>query len=126
MKKAWFAAGLLAFMVTFCMVINHIVTRYAGEILDCLDEAEWLADQGDFEGAQGRVIEAITLCEDKMPLFSMSIPTSRTNEVDSLLQEVLEQLACRDYKTYKARNALLVSELGTLSEGYKANWATVM
>ena len=126
MRKAWIAGGLIVFMAVFCLVINNMVTAHIGEILDRLDEAEWQADHDDFEGAQAYVLSALELWGDKIPLFSMALPASRTFEVSTALQVIREQLACQDYDTYKASNALLVSELGILSEGYKVSWESVM
>jgi len=126
MKIVWLAAGLMALIIVFCFLINNTVSGHVNKILNHLDEAERLADHDEFEGARQSVLAALALWEQKAPLFAMVFPAQRTNEVESALMEVREQLACQDYQSYKAGNALLISALEMLDKGYRVSWENVM
>jgi len=126
MRTAWFAAGLMALILTFIFALNRSVSTSVDEILIRLDTVEHLAETGEFEAAQQALLLAHSLWEEKMPLFSMSIPARHTSEVSAALHGLHEQLMCKNYNAYKSDSALLLAALKDMQKGVLVSWENVM
>ena len=116
MKRGWLAAVLLVGMVA--LASWHVVTLgdLTGELGEFLAQAEKLAEQGDWEGANRLTQKAADRWDSKHFYLHATLEHDVTDQIATSFAETLEFIQCQEAGEYSAANARLMEQLELLGE----------
>lgn len=125
MKTVGLAVVLMLAVIAGSLFMNATVEGHLEEILDLLDEGEWLAGEKKLTEARESVLEALNIWEEHMWLFAADFPTAEIEVVNAGLERIREELSCGAYEDYKADNAALTAHLSGLKKNHRPIWENI-
>lgn len=116
MKRGWLAIALLAAMVALAAWHACAMTALTGGLTDALEQAENLAEAGDWDGARQATMDAQSRWDDAGFHLHVTLDHAVVDEVSAGFAETLEFLELREAGEYSAANARLMERLELLGE----------
>ena len=126
MKRLWIAVLLLAALLGATLANAWYLGHLTGELTTALEEAEKLAEGGDWTGAQAATEDAFQRWNSHEIYLHILLRHADTDQIYAGFQEALEYLDCREAGEYSAANARLMLRLGLLSEAERLTLKNVL
>lgn len=114
MKRLWISVFLMVFIFIATLWNVGYLTRFTNQITALLTDAETLAEDGNWAGAQSLTNDAKDLWESKEPYLYITLIHSDTDEIYVGFREVLEFIYRQEDGEYSAANARLIAGLELL------------
>lgn len=116
MKRLWIAVALLAALFVSTLFSSQYLKSLATDLTGTLEQAETMAEQGDWSGAGRLTQEAQARWKNHdMYLYTM-LRHSDTDLVETGFREVQEFIDCQEGGEYSAANARLIAQIELLYE----------
>ncbi len=116
MKRGWLAAALHAAMLGAAFWHMTTLGSLTGELGDLLAQAEELAEQGDWEGAERMTRTASERWDSRHFYLHATLEHQLTDEIAVSFAQTLELIQCQEAGEYSAANARLMKQLELLGE----------
>lgn len=116
MKRIWISLSLLAVVFCAALVNAHYLEGICTELIDLLTEAEVLAEQDDWAGAEELTQEVIQRWESKDVYFHTVLRHAEIDQVQSGLRQVHEFIHWQEGGEYSAANAQLMTQIELISQ----------
>ena len=116
MKRLVICAGILIFLLAATLVNSWALERTSNRLSDLLEQAESLAESGDWAQAEALTLQAQQSWTDASDYLYIVLRHSDTDQVDTGFREVLELLRCRESGEYSSVNSRLTAQIRLLSE----------
>lgn len=116
MKRGWLAVALLVALVVLAAWHTLAIDALTGRLMATLEQAETLAEQGDWQGATVLTRQARERWEGDRIHLHITLDHAVVDEISTDFAETLEFLELREVGEYSASNARLVERLKLLGE----------
>lgn len=121
MKKGWLAIGLLAGMVALSLWHVSALGRLTADLGGRLEQAEALAERGDWDRAVQMTQEASKEWDGRAFYLHVTLDHKTADDIAVGFAETLEFLEWQETGEYSAANARLMEQLRLLGEVERPN-----
>lgn len=126
MKQLWFAAGLLAALLTVTLVSGRYIQSFSDGLTEALVQSQDLARTGHWGQAEQQTQNAYQRWQDNHFYLHTVMQHSDTDQILRKFREVLEYLQIREWDQYTAANADLITQIQLLAEMEQASLVNVL
>lgn len=121
MKKGWLAIGLLAGMVVLSLWHVSALGRLTADLGGRLEQAEALAERGDWDRAVQMTQEASKEWDGRAFYLHVTLDHKTADDIAVGFAETLRFLEWKEAGAYSAANARLMEQLELLGEVERPN-----
>lgn len=116
MKRIWISLSVLAVVFSLALVNSWYLDRLTGEMAHTLEQAQALAEEGDWAGGQQFTQDAVDRWERSSGYLYIVLRHSDSDQVAAGFREVEQLLEWQEEAEYTSANARLIEELRLLAE----------
>ena len=116
MKRLWIAAAILAALFCATLLNSWYLRGFTRELTGLLEQAEALAEAGDWERADLLTRSAFEHWSSRDGYLHVTLRHSDTDLIHVGFQEVLEFIECQEGGEYSAANARLAAQIQLIYE----------
>ena len=116
MKRLWIAAAILAALFCATLLNSWYLRGFTRELTGLLEQAEALAEAGDWERADLLTRSAFEHWSSRDGYLHVTLRRSDTDLIHVGFQEVLEFIECQEGGEYSAANARLAAQIQLIYE----------
>lgn len=116
MKRLWISLAILLALFGGCLWNIHHVAQISSRLVTTLNQAESLAESGDWSQAQQLTRRAQQQWDNVSHYFYVTQCHCNADEINSGFREVLELLEWEASPEYSAANGVLIAEVEHLFE----------
>lgn len=116
MKRIWISLSMLAVVFGLALVNSWYLDRLTEEMAHTLEQAQALAEEGDWAGGRQLTQDALDRWESAADYLYIVVRHSDSDEVAAGFQEVGQLLEWQEEAEYTSANARLIEELRLLAD----------
>lgn len=116
MKRIWISLSVLAVVFSLALVNSWYLDRLTEEMAHTLEQAQALAEEGDWAGGQQLTQEVLDRWETSANYLYIVVRHSDSDQVAAGFREVGQLLEWQEEAEYTSANARLIEELRLLAE----------
>lgn len=116
MKRLWIALALLCAVFVSTLLSSHYLKSFAIDLTGMLEQAEVMAEQGDWTGADRMTQKALDGWKHHNTYLYTMLRHADTDLVETSFREVQEFINCQEGGEYSAANARLIAQIELLYE----------
>ena len=126
MRRLTISLGLLALLAGLGLWNCARLEQVSGGIAEALTQAQTLAEEGRWEEAEQRTLQARQDWEQVSRYLCVVLCHSYTDQVSAGFQEVLALLRWREAPEYTAASQSLLAQVAHFSEAEQLNWKNLL
>ena len=116
MKRIWISLTILAVVFALALVNGWYLDRLTEEMAHTLEQAQTLAEEGDWAGGRQLTQDALDQWESAANYLYIVVRHSDSDEVSAGFREVGQLLEWQEEAEYASANARLIEELRLLAD----------
>lgn len=116
MKRIWISLTILAVVFALALVNGWYLDRLTEEMAHTLEQAQTLAEEGDWAGGRQLTQDALDQWESAANYLYIVVRHSDSDEVSAGFREVGQLLEWQEEAEYTSANARLIEELRLLAD----------
>ena len=126
MKRLWIALAILLAILVGSLANIRYVTRVSNQLVDTLNQAERLAEAGDWHSARTLTCQAQEQWEAHSGILYITLCHATADQVNTGFREVLELIQQEAAEEYSAANGVLIAEVEHLAEVEQLSLANLL
>lgn len=126
MKRFWIALAILLAILGGSLANIRYVTQVSNQLVTILNQAEELAEAGDWNSARTLTRQAQEQWESHSGILYVTLCHSTADQVNTGFRETLELIQQEAEEEYSAANGVLIAEVEHLAEVEQLSLANLL